>query len=105
MYREKAMEVMLRKAMEKFESAIDDLQKGRYDSCISNLYYSAFQTVTAYMIAQGQATSKHTHARAYVNRELANAGLISKAFSQRRNVVMDTPRTFDASPIVANLSI
>ena len=44
MYREKSMDVMLRKAKEKFESAIDDLQKGRYDSCISNLYYSAFQT-------------------------------------------------------------
>ena len=42
MYREKAMEIMLRKAKEKFESAVDDLQKGRYDSCISNLYYSAF---------------------------------------------------------------
>ena len=28
MYREKAMEIMLRKAKEKFESAVDDLQKG-----------------------------------------------------------------------------
>lgn len=89
MYREKAMEIMLRKAKEKFESAVDDLQKGRYDSCISNLYYSAFQTVTAYMIAQGQATSKHTHARAYVNRELANAGLISKESAKLYNRLMD----------------
>ncbi len=43
MYREKSMDVMLRKAKEKFESAIDDLQKGRYDSCISNLYIPLFK--------------------------------------------------------------
>ncbi len=41
------------------------------------------------MIAQGQATSKHTHARAYVNRELAYAGLISKESAKLYNRLMD----------------
>ena len=41
------------------------------------------------MIAQGQVTSKHTHARAYVNRELAYAGLISKESAKLYNRLMD----------------
>jgi uncharacterized protein (UPF0332 family) len=42
---------MLKKSKQKFDSAIDDFKKGRYDSCVSNLYYSAFQTANAYLIS------------------------------------------------------
>ncbi|WP_018130141.1 HEPN domain-containing protein [Effusibacillus pohliae] len=88
-YTKKAVEVMLKKAKEKYESAEDDFLKGRYDSCVSNLYYSAYQTVTAYMISSGVSTSKHTHVRAYVNKEMANKGLISKQAAKLYNMLMD----------------
>jgi uncharacterized protein (UPF0332 family) len=86
---EKAKEAMLRKATEKLASAKDDYRFERYDSCISNLYYSAFQTVTALLIVRGDLLKKHTHVRAFVNRELASKGLIDKSFAKMYNQLMD----------------
>jgi uncharacterized protein (UPF0332 family) len=62
-YKKKASQAMLQKAEEKLNSAKDDFQAGRYDSCISNTYYSAFQTVTALLIIRGDMINKHTHVR------------------------------------------
>lgn len=109
-YTKKAIEIMLRKAKEKYESAEDDFQKGRYDSCISNLYYSAFQAVTAYMISIGVSTSKHTHVRAFVNKEMASKGLISRQSAKLYNRLIDARsdadyeiETFDANQAKAML--
>lgn len=88
-YTEKAKQVMLRKSEEKYESALDDFSMGRYDSCISNLYYSAFQTTTAYMIQQGVLANKHKHVRSFVNKELANTGLITRGSAKLYNRLMD----------------
>lgn len=41
-YSQTASQAMLRKADEKLNSAKDDFRSGRYDSCINNMYYSAF---------------------------------------------------------------
>jgi uncharacterized protein (UPF0332 family) len=88
-YSKKAQQAMLRKAAEKLASAKDDYKSARYDSCISNLYYSAFQTVTSLLIARGDLLSKHTHVRAFVNRELASRGLLDKSLAKMYNKLMD----------------
>jgi uncharacterized protein (UPF0332 family) len=88
-YSLKASQAMLRKAMEKINSAKDDFSAGRYDSCISNMYYSSFQTVTALLIIRGELINKHTHVRGFVNKELALKGLISKEQAKLYNKLMD----------------
>ncbi|WP_367755372.1 HEPN domain-containing protein [Ammoniphilus sp. 3BR4] len=80
---------MLRKAKEKLSSAKDDYKSGRYDSCISNLYHSAFQTVSALLIIRGEYINKHTHVRGFVNKELANKGFITKESAKLYNKLMD----------------
>ena len=88
-YSDQAKGVMLRKSEEKYESAVDDFAKGRYDSCVSNLYYSAFQAMTAYMIQEGVLVNKHKQVRSFVNRDLANKGLISRESARLYNRLMD----------------
>lgn len=44
---DKAAEVMVGKAKQKFKLAEFSFDSGLYDSCVSALYYSAFQYVTA----------------------------------------------------------
>ena len=56
------------------------------------------------MIGQGQATNKHTHARAYVNRELANIGLISKESAKLYNRLMDDRSDADYNVVGDRLS-
>lgn len=66
-YNKTASDAMLRKSQEKLLSAKDDFNAGRrYDSCIGNLYYSAFQTVTSLLLIQGILINKHTHVRGYI---------------------------------------
>lgn len=88
-YNDQAIKIMLKKANEKYLSASDDYKSGRYDSCIGNLYYAAYQTVTAYMISKGQLAKKHTHVRAFVNKELARKGLITREAAKVYNQLMD----------------
>jgi uncharacterized protein (UPF0332 family) len=88
-YNEKAKRVMLRKSEEKYESALDDFSKGRYDGCVSNLYYSAFQATTAYMIQQGVIANKQRQVRSFVNKELANTGFITRESAKLYNRLMD----------------
>jgi len=88
-YNKTASDAMLRKAHEKLLSAKDDFKAGRYDSCIGNLYYSAFQTVTSLLLIQGILINKHTHVRGFVNKELANKGLLNKDQAKLYNKLME----------------
>lgn len=47
------------------------------DNAVSDLYYSAFQSVSALMVYKVLITDKHTHVRAFVNTELGLKGLLS----------------------------
>lgn len=80
---------MMKKSSQKFESALDDFEKQRFDSCISNLYYSAFQAVVALLIIEGKSQSKHTFVRSYVNKELVMKGLVSKELGKAYNSLLD----------------
>ncbi|MFC6332604.1 HEPN domain-containing protein [Paenibacillus septentrionalis] len=56
----KAVEVMGSKAEQKFKLAEFSFSSGMYDSCVSALYYSAFQYVTALILARGEKVSNNT---------------------------------------------
>ncbi len=56
------------------------------------------------MIGKDQATNKHTHARAYVNRELANTGLILKESAKLNNQLMDDRSDADYNVVGDRLS-
>ena len=68
-YSEQAIKIILAKADRKMESAEDSYKAERYDCCISDLYYSAFQHVMALLIKRGEGVRKHTQVRAFINRD------------------------------------
>jgi uncharacterized protein (UPF0332 family) len=80
---------MLKKSRQKFYSAKDDFANERYDSCVSNLYYSSFQVLLAYSLANNHNFHKHTHVRAYLNKELVKGGVIPKEIASPYNKLMD----------------
>lgn len=80
---------MLKKSDQKFQSAKDDFLKERYDSCISNLYYSSFQVLTAYSLVNNHTFHKHTHIRAFLNKELVRKGIVPKKIASPYNKLMD----------------
>lgn len=80
---------LLMKSANKLKSAESNFLSGRIDSCVSDLYYSAFQSVCALMVSRGKSTSKHTHVRLFINKELALKGILSLELSKMYNKLMD----------------
>ena len=76
------------KAEQKYFSAVDDFHSNRFDSCISNLYYSAFQTVCSYLIIMNEMGNKHKYVRTIVNR-LAKEKIITKDSAKIYNQLME----------------
>jgi uncharacterized protein (UPF0332 family) len=95
-----AVNVLLKKSKNNYESALSDFNAGRYDTCVSGLYYSCFQTVVALMILRGQAETKHTHVRAFVNKELARKGLLDTRLVKFYNKLMEDRSDADYSPLI-----
>ena len=97
-----ASETMLRKARQKYALAELSYQKGLYDSCVSELYYSAFQTVTALILLRGDSVSnKHTSVRSWVNKQLGLTGLLSNDLVKVYNRLMDRRADADYSAEVS----
>lgn len=85
----------MRKAKSKYEASVENFDKGRYDSCVSEAYYACFQTVVALMVVRGVSEKKHTHVRGFVNKELARPGLIEIRFSRFYNELLDNRELAD----------
>lgn len=93
-----AVKILLKKSKNNYESALSDFNAGRYDTCVSGLYYSCFQSVIALMISRRQSERKHTHVRAFVNKELARKGLLEKRLVKFYNKLMEDRSDADYSP-------
>lgn len=90
MYKNDAARMMLKKSAQKFSVAELSFQQGFYDSCVSELYYSAFQAVTALIILRGeQVSNKHTYVRGWVGKNLGQTGLIPIELVKVYNRLMD----------------
>lgn len=95
---EDAARVMLRKSAAALRSAKASLEVASCDRAVSDLYYSAFQAAVALMIIRKETSTKHTHVRAFVNRELANKGLLPVELAKMYNKLMDLRDEADYSP-------
>ncbi|TVY11854.1 HEPN domain-containing protein [Paenibacillus cremeus] len=98
----KAAETMLRKAQQKYKLAELSFENGLYDGCVSELYYSAFQTVTALILLRGETVSnKHTYVRGWVNKNLGQTGQLSPHLVKVYNRLMDHRADADYSAEVS----
>ena len=95
-----AVKILIHKSNNNYESARSDFKAGRYDTCVSGLYYACFQVVVALMILKGQTETKHTHVRAFVNKEIARKGLIEMRLVKFYNKIMEDRSDADYSSTI-----
>jgi len=50
----------------------------RWNACVNRLYYACFYAVSALLVADGLASSKHSGVRSLFNREYVKSGDIPK---------------------------
>jgi uncharacterized protein (UPF0332 family) len=67
--------------MERATEALDEaqllLQAGHLHTFVNRLYYACFYAISALLLTKGLSTSKHTHLRGLLHRELVHPGIIS----------------------------
>jgi uncharacterized protein (UPF0332 family) len=91
---------MLKKAEGSFQSAKNDIENHINDRAVSSLYYSAFQTVTAYMLHMEIRSKSHTQVRSFVNNKLIRPKLLSIELGKMYNKLMDMRSDADYSDVV-----
>jgi uncharacterized protein (UPF0332 family) len=95
-----ACKSLLSKAKGKFRSAELSFREDLFDSAVSDLYYSAFQTVCALMVLRGLSIKKHTHVRGFVNKELGLKGIVPLELVKMYNILMTSREDADYKPNV-----
>lgn len=94
--REKAL-LMLEKSRDTLIAGRLSAANGNLDSAINRYYYSCFQKVATLMLLKNLPSSKHTHVRAFVNKELAYEGVLNKDLAKMYNKLMDLRQEADYS--------
>jgi uncharacterized protein (UPF0332 family) len=95
-----ACKSLLSKAKGKFRSAELSFREDLFDSAVSDLYYSAFQTVCALMVLRGLSIKKHTHVGGFVNKELGLKGIVPLELVKMYNILMTSREDADYKPNV-----
>ncbi len=70
-------------------------EAGYYNDAVNRLYYSCFYAVIALLATEGIHPSKHTAARAYLNKNWIKTGKLSKEMGRLYNSLFDRPEKGD----------
>ncbi len=64
-------------------------EKGHYNDAVNRLYYSCFYAVVALLATEGIHPTKHTAARAFLNKNWIKTGKLSKETGRLYNSLFD----------------
>lgn len=90
--------------MERAREGIDEarvlLEAGHRNTCVNRLYYACFYAVSALLLTRGFSTSKHTHLRALLHRELIRPGIVPLECGQFFDLLFNNRQKGDYSDLV-----
>lgn len=80
---------LLRYRMERAYDTLEDARilasKGRWNACVNRLYYACFYAVSALLVRDGLASSKHAGVRSLFNKQYVKPGKIPKNLARVYN--------------------
>lgn len=81
----------LNKSDQNYDSAVFATEKGYYDAAISSIYYSAFQTLSAYILfkEKDELLKSHKAVKAFFNKEIVQLGLVDLSLGKFYNKLED----------------
>lgn len=75
----------MERAQETLEDARILASKGRWNACVNRLYYACFYAISALLVREGLASSKHAGVRSLFNRQYVKPGKIPKEMARIYN--------------------
>jgi uncharacterized protein (UPF0332 family) len=85
----------LQRAYEALEDARILADAGRWNICVSRLYYACFYAVSALLIQKGLSSSKHAGIRSLFNKHYVKTGQVSKEMAQIYNDLFERRQESD----------
>lgn len=80
---------LLQYRMERAYDTLEDARilagKGRWNACVNRLYYACFYAVSALLVRDGLASSKHAGVRSLFNKQYVKPGKIPKNLARVYN--------------------
>jgi uncharacterized protein (UPF0332 family) len=73
------------RADETLEDARILARAGRWNACVNRLYYTCFYAISALLVRDGLASSKHAGVRSLFNRQYVKTGKIPKDLARIYN--------------------
>jgi uncharacterized protein len=75
-------------------------ESGHLHTYVNRLYYACFYAVSALLLTKGLSTSKHTHLRALLHKELIRPGVIRLEYGQFFDLLCNNRQKGDYSDFV-----
>jgi uncharacterized protein (UPF0332 family) len=94
-YKQTLVAYLLDRAKEAISVAQLLFQNKMLTSAMNRIYYSMFYAVQALLMFYKQSFSKHTHVKAYFNREFIKTGIFPKQFGRTDNKAFEYRQKFD----------
>lgn len=72
----------VKKAMDSFDAAEDELKADRLSFSVNRIYYACFYIVTAVLLQEKLRFKKHSGVRAAFHKHIVKPGLVSREYGQ-----------------------
>jgi uncharacterized protein (UPF0332 family) len=97
-------QALVRYRLERASEALDEakllFESGHLHTYVNRLYYACFYAVSALLLTKGLSTSKHTHLRALLHKELIRPGIIPLEYGQFFDLLFNNRQKGDYSDFV-----
>ena len=94
------VEYRLERAREAIEEARLLFEAGHLHTYVNRLYYACFYAVSAVLLTKGLSTSKHTHLRALLHKDLIRPGIVPVQYGQFFDLLFNNRQKGDYSDLV-----
>ena len=96
----KLVQYRLDRAREAVDEAKLMFEAGHLHTYVNRLYYACFYAVSAFLLARGLSTSKHSHLRALLHKEFVRSGVIPVEHGQFFDLLFNNRQKSDYSDLV-----
>ena len=98
------LEALISYRLERAQESLDDARlladAESWNTCVNRLYYSCFYAVSALLIRDGLASSRHTGIRSLFNRNYVRTGVVSRELARLYNDLFEHRQESDYADFV-----
>jgi uncharacterized protein (UPF0332 family) len=98
------LDALIRYRLDRAQESLDDARlladAASWNTCVNRLYYSCFYAVSALLVRDGFASSRHTGIRSLLNRHYVRTGMVPRDMARLYNDLFERRQESDYADFV-----